>query len=339
MGRAGRSSGGRSSGRSGGFSSGGRSGGFSGGGRSGRGSASRQTRNSYPHHSPGYQPGYRRYRSGGSYGNAAITSPFSATTAVILIVVVVIALAFSAVAGNLGTGNNIPASTAHREALPAGMAQQTDYYTDELGWITNRSELTAGLKHFYQKTGIQPYLYIVDNINGNYSPTIEQLSALPAPLTTSYSQMKPISCLFSKKQMVHITVDTILVTQRKVCWMMKQSAFFPDILAGITPRILMMNNFSVTYFVIQLTGLWRLPVRLCHLLSAALCCYYWLLCYFPGGNVPKHNATVKQNSWKKSCARRWKALMTQMRKNVQNDIRAKTNFYIGGHKNGYSFPV
>lgn len=177
MGRAGRSSGGRSSGRSGGFSSGGRSGGFSGGGRSGRGSASRQTRNSYPHHSPGYQPGYRRYRSGGSYGNAAITSPFSATTAVILIVVVVIALAFSAVAGNLGTGSNIPASTAHREALPAGMAQQTDYYTDELGWITNRSELTAGLKHFYQKTGIQPYLYIVDNINGNYSPTIEQLSS------------------------------------------------------------------------------------------------------------------------------------------------------------------
>jgi hypothetical protein len=54
---------------------------------------------------------------------------------------------------------------------------ETGYYTDDAGWIGNETQLLSGMKHFYEKTGVQPYLYITDNINGSNSPTSEDLKA------------------------------------------------------------------------------------------------------------------------------------------------------------------
>ena len=40
----------------------------------------------------------------------------------------------------------------------------TGYYTDADGdWIHNASQLESGLRHFYKKTGVQPYVYILPN--------------------------------------------------------------------------------------------------------------------------------------------------------------------------------
>lgn len=51
-----------------------------------------------------------------------------------------------------------------REPIPAGNVNQTAYYTDEDGdWIHNPARLEKGLEHFYEKTGIQPYVYILPN--------------------------------------------------------------------------------------------------------------------------------------------------------------------------------
>jgi len=52
---------------------------------------------------------------------------------------------------------------------------ETIYYTDNLDWISNRTTLIAGLKHFYQKTGVQPHLYITDTVNGSHEPTTSDL--------------------------------------------------------------------------------------------------------------------------------------------------------------------
>ncbi len=52
---------------------------------------------------------------------------------------------------------------------------ETGYYTDELDWIQNSTKLTVGMKNFYQKTGVQPYLYITGNINGSLNPTEGQV--------------------------------------------------------------------------------------------------------------------------------------------------------------------
>jgi len=76
-----------------------------------------------------------------------------------------------------GEGSNITASTAAREALPAGAANETDYYTDEVDWIGNKTKLTAGMKNFYRKTGVQPYLYLTDEINGSHNPTDAEAEA------------------------------------------------------------------------------------------------------------------------------------------------------------------
>lgn len=51
-----------------------------------------------------------------------------------------------------------------REALPSSAVTKTGYYTDADGdWVHDPSELTSGLEHFFDKTGAQPYVYILPN--------------------------------------------------------------------------------------------------------------------------------------------------------------------------------
>jgi len=71
---------------------------------------------------------------------------------------------------------DITASTIEREALPAGSVNETEYYTDELGWISNETQLKRGMKKFYKETGVQPYLYITDNVNGEHLTEVEPLA-------------------------------------------------------------------------------------------------------------------------------------------------------------------
>ncbi len=52
---------------------------------------------------------------------------------------------------------------------------ETDYYTDTLDWIGNRTALLSGLKHFYKKTGVQPHVYITDTVYGSHNPTADEL--------------------------------------------------------------------------------------------------------------------------------------------------------------------
>ena len=65
----------------------------------------------------------------------------------------------------MGTpSSSIAKSTVAREALPSNAVTETGYYTDADGdWIHDQSELTAGLRKFYQETGVQPYVYILPN--------------------------------------------------------------------------------------------------------------------------------------------------------------------------------
>ncbi len=92
---------------------------------------------------------------------------------IIVILVVVILLSVFADFGD--TSGGVTASTIRREALPAGSVVETGWYTDELGWIRNGTELTAGMRNFYQKTGVQPYLYLTDTIGGSHNPTDAQV--------------------------------------------------------------------------------------------------------------------------------------------------------------------
>lgn len=205
--RGGGGGGGRSSGGSfgGGRSSGGRSGGFSGGrsgGSSGRSGGSGGFGGGRSGGSGGFGGGFgggphrprttvhrpiiiggggSRYRRGPVYGGGGGGGCGGAGCSIIVgaVVFLIIFIAIiSALAGSPSNGNssgNIPVSTIQREKLPASAVNETGYYTDELGWISNQNELTSGMRYFYQETGVQPYLYLIDQVDGDNTPTEEMI--------------------------------------------------------------------------------------------------------------------------------------------------------------------
>lgn len=97
---------------------------------------------------------------------------------VVIVILIFIASSFGAdiFAGDSGGSQEIAKSTVAREALPKGSVNETGYYTDELGLLLDESELLPGLKNFYAKTGVQPYVYLTGNINGSReTPSMEDL--------------------------------------------------------------------------------------------------------------------------------------------------------------------
>lgn len=92
----------------------------------------------------------------------------------LIVILLVLALGIVAVALG-GSSDSVTKSTVQRETLPASAVNETDYYTDEAGWISNKNQLTSGMKDFYQRTGVQPYLYILRDYNGSTTPTTTQL--------------------------------------------------------------------------------------------------------------------------------------------------------------------
>lgn len=72
--------------------------------------------------------------------------------------------------GFSSTEKGITKSTKDRTALSANLCTDIgSYYYDDLDWIYDSSTLVNGMRYFYQTTGVQPFLYITDNIAGDYS--------------------------------------------------------------------------------------------------------------------------------------------------------------------------
>ena len=117
--------------------------------------------------------GRPRYRRGGGCGGAGCG--FILMGVFLLMVVMIIISSI----GNFNptTPGSVTPSTIEREALPAGSVNETDYYTDQAGWIENPTQLTHGLRHFYNETGVQPHVYITDNIDGSIDPTEDEFIA------------------------------------------------------------------------------------------------------------------------------------------------------------------
>ena len=128
---------------------------------------------------PPRPPRWRRrafYRSGTARGGGASAFVALAVFFVFFIAMIVFAIAASsqgrasASSGSSAAGG-ITRSTVKREKMPAEYVTETGWYTDELGWIKSGTKLTRGMRSFYNKTGVQPYLYITDTVNGTTSPS------------------------------------------------------------------------------------------------------------------------------------------------------------------------
>lgn len=181
MGRGGRSGGGgRSSGGGGSRSSGGRS---SGSHRSGYSGSSRSRSgggSSFRPFGGSHYGGHRRTFYGHSnYGGRPYHSGCSTLIAALAVILIAGVIIMSAL---VNSASGITKSTIQREALPKGSVIETDYYTDELGWIASSTKLTTGMKSFYNSTGVQPYLFITDTVNGARYPTDSDMDAYASEL-------------------------------------------------------------------------------------------------------------------------------------------------------------
>lgn len=178
----------------GGFGGGGRSGGFSGGGRrsggfsGGRGGGLSGGRSGGPGFgSPGPAGGPRPGRvhvpffGGWGWRRPVVVAPAvgggcggCGLTSGVVGLLLVLVLFYALFGGLPSCGRSYdswgaPASSAQasstvREKLPASAVTKTDWYADvDGGWVHSASRLTAGLEHFFEKTGVQPYVYILPN--------------------------------------------------------------------------------------------------------------------------------------------------------------------------------
>lgn len=107
---------------------------------------------------------YRRSYSGGSVGS-------SITSAIASIIVLVVVLAFISIffltmssggsSGSSGNGSSLAASTRNREKLHTGAAFDSSCIVDEIGWFDSVSRAGKQLRTFYDKTGVQPYIVLL----------------------------------------------------------------------------------------------------------------------------------------------------------------------------------
>lgn len=123
--------------------------------------------------SSNYNPVYRT-----SYYR--LMTPLGGTLSIILAIIVI-------VAGLIAARPNIQQSTIERSKLDSSLCTRVDtWYQDDINWIHDEKTLLKGLKMFYDKTGVQPYLWITDNINGKAKPNT---SDFETALKSKYSEL------------------------------------------------------------------------------------------------------------------------------------------------------
>ena len=87
---------------------------------------------------------------GGSGGDGGGHSSFLGCVSA-LVGLVIFFFIVSFLLNSLGNSSSVIPSTVKREPLPEGSVVETGYFTDELGWISDSSALTAGMEQFYRE--------------------------------------------------------------------------------------------------------------------------------------------------------------------------------------------
>lgn len=107
-------------------------------------------------------------------------TPLGGTLSIVLAIIVI-------VAGLIAARPNIQQSTIERSKLDSSLCTKVDtWYQDDINWIHDEKTLLKGLKTFYNQTGVQPYLWITDNINGKAKPNT---SDFETALKSKYSEL------------------------------------------------------------------------------------------------------------------------------------------------------
>jgi hypothetical protein len=107
------------------------------------------------------------YNSNDNYREPRPTERNSGCLNAFLVVMAVLCFIFAIAMMFSKPKSNVTVSTVNREPLlSSACVESPNWFEDNVDWIANKSILTSGLKKFYQKTGVQPYLIITDQVNG-----------------------------------------------------------------------------------------------------------------------------------------------------------------------------
>ncbi len=150
--------------------------------RPGRPSSSRPNSGYRPTHYPTYVRPI--YYSGGGGGNHHSSSGSSGCLTLLVIFLVIFFV--MALLASMDSSGDVTSSTVQREPLSAGSVNLTGYYEDSTGLIRRGSVLQSGMRHFYEKTGVQPFLYVTQTIDGDPDPDDATLEAYAQKL---YSEL------------------------------------------------------------------------------------------------------------------------------------------------------
>lgn len=177
----GRGSGGAShggGGHTGGHSFGGRSGGSYGGGRGGSGMGGF-----------GGRGGMGGWYGGPVFGGRSFfrRRPPRRYGFIIALIVVFIIIGTGRENGNQGK-SEIAQSPTQRTAI-TGTKTAKEWYLDELSYISHDTDLIDGLKYFYAKTGIQPYVMMLDYDAAFWNNGIWNEKAADAYLSQTYQKL------------------------------------------------------------------------------------------------------------------------------------------------------
>lgn len=109
------------------------------------------------------------YYYGGVYGGGGYRRGGSGIgwIAIVIILIVIFAMSYGGSSSSRSSGA-VPASTINRTKLTNSVSFTKDCVKDDLGWFNSKKSVGSGLKAFYDKTGVQPYVYLV-----GYSPDLK----------------------------------------------------------------------------------------------------------------------------------------------------------------------
>ncbi|MDR1664632.1 MAG: hypothetical protein LBR83_06915 [Clostridiales bacterium] len=134
------------------------------------------------HHGGGWGGGPRRFYGGGGCGSGLFGVVFVVIVLIFLLRAGGSSILFSSGSSYSFSSGDTVASTKERTPLSAGSVTETDYITDLTRFISSKSTAENGMKKFFQRTGIQPHLYITDAVNGSETPSDSELDAFTAAL-------------------------------------------------------------------------------------------------------------------------------------------------------------
>ena len=190
---------------------------------------------------------------------------------------------FSLVGGVSTQGSDyITKSTINRKKLHLNVSDKAGYFTDECGWIRNRAELEKGLKEFYNSTGVMPYVYIINNVAGDYNPSTEKLEQF---VENAYEELFDdeghILLLFwdyggAYEYVLWLGADTIPLMDSEACDILfdyldyyyyyaeTEEAFFADAFAKAGKHMMQVTRSPIYYIVI--VGVVGLGIFACYMI-------------------------------------------------------------------------